>query len=730
MFSSFPPPRNSSTATRWSGQPNPNKAQLLYRPPSSSPSTASASLSSSSASRPQTAVPRPQSGGGHKSAFLSYSNASPRWSAAPTEPAEKRREGEDIPVPFCLLDSIQSHQRAAAQSSRHGRPTSSNRPRRAATPDFADDGDSDVASSSSPLSKRDSERLSHQRQQSRESHLRDSEERKEPETSLSSSSSPLRSSVSSPLSIQRSIHLLHASPLLAHYLPLLTDIDSHWSRLISHQAPHRRSEADAMQRLRSEETGIRDGLLAFLRVSCEYRRRDLHDDAGRWVGQGEEEEGEVGRGWLVEDEDQSGGLEVDWRGRYWQSERRREKEGWYRVEERQLQGLYERGVQLTTQLYDRRFSQLIQRAQDDAASRRRQPHSQSVTPHSSSAGFSPPPPLLSPFSLCVLSADAESTRLHREIHEVLTALQEAGGSESSAETRESNDPPLSSLLPPGHPSLSLHARSLHAQLSSLSSSLSSHFQQVASVVDRCQALTSSSSTLDDLMRQMNEEDRQRRDEVQGLTEQLRLQREEAASREEDWSARLAAERLQRLRGEEEAKRVEAQLADLRDSLRQIEAEYKADRQRRLDRADAASQCDAAAYVATLGDAGRGGGSHTSGPAAVSLSALQLRLPLPQEEKVSPRSRSPRSQTPLSARSLSVAAALAAADRGGGGAKGAKSLPPQRSSKDAERLLTRGKAGAARSPPSSAVQPEEPLSARQEGEGEGQRTKPWDGIPDV
>jgi hypothetical protein len=246
-----------------------------------------------------------------------------------------------------------------------------------------------------------------------------------------------------------------------------------------------------------------------------------------------------------------------------------------------------------------------------------------------------------------------------------------------------------------------------------------------------------------MMLAMNDEERQRRDEIHHLTEQQRLHREAATAREDELNAQLTAERLQTWREREEVKRMESQLADLRDSLQRIEGQYKADRQRHLNKVDAAVQSEASLVDSLLLDAVRrlgageeGGGrvpaasnaptSADSSPHAESASHprvhLRLSLPQPQEERQSPRS--PRAVTPLSARSLSVAAALAAADRGGGGAKRAKAASSQKGAKEAERPGSRGKGAASRAATSSQSVD---LSHVQR---EGETAKAWDGIPDI
>ena len=292
-----------------------------------------------------------------------------------------------------------------------------------------------------------------------------------------------------------------------------------------------------------------------------------------------------------------------------------------------------------------------------------------------------------------------------------------------------------------------YAQTLHSQLSTLASTLSSQYQRVASVIDRCQALTASSSTLDDLMRSMNDEERQRRDDIHRLTDDLRLQREAAATREENLLSQLSAERLATWREAEAVKRMESQVADLRDSLHRIEGQYKADRQRHIGKVDAGVQSDISLVDHLRIDAARrragvdtlGGGlaaaagsnspsSAESSPNGESAShpRMQLRLMLPQapEEKLSPRS--PRTAGPLSARSLSVAAALAAADRGGGGAKKGKAGSPQKEAKEAERPGSRGKAVASRAGTSSSSQSADLPPPQRDGEA----VKPWDGIPDI
>ena len=298
-------------------------------------------------------------------------------------------------MPFCLLDSIQRHQQRGSRSARRNRPGSAQGKRLDSPPQDMEEAWSTRSTSSSsspslysssasaviPVSPRDAQRQ-------RQRHRQESEERKEPEDDEGgeeegsaaaefTSQSPLGRSPS-PLPIQRAIHLLHASPLLARFLPQLSTIDSHWSALIAHQATHRREEAERMRRLRSDETAVRDALLAFLRVSMEYRRIDVHDHDGRVQRDGDrrEEDGEVGLDWLVGDDDQSDGLAVDWNGRYWQCERRREKEAWLRREERTMQALYERGVRQLTALYERQFRQLIAAAFDPKANTRSQRRSQ------------------------------------------------------------------------------------------------------------------------------------------------------------------------------------------------------------------------------------------------------------------------------------------------------------------------------------------------------------------
>ena len=328
-------------------------------------------------------------------------------------------------VPFCLLDSIHSHQQAArspqrsrphtAQRTRPALPSTDNSPVEPSPHSTLSHAPTSSASTStSPFlspttSHRQSRRESELSHLEREIRLQQLEERKEADEPClpSANVSPLRRSPPS-VAVQRSIHLLHASPLLAQYLPQLSSIDSRWSSLLSHQTAHRRTEAQAMSRLRVEERQVRDGLLAFLRVSMEYRRVDVHDEDGRVVGEGSGEEVEeggevdgegegVGRGWLVLDDDQSGSLDVDWNGRYWRSERRREKEAWHRREERLLHALYERGVQAATRLYERRFSQLHDFAKGSQLSGKSRPHTPRLlqSPSTYCPPLTPPPAVLS-----------------------------------------------------------------------------------------------------------------------------------------------------------------------------------------------------------------------------------------------------------------------------------------------------------------------------------------------
>ena len=634
-------------------------------------------------------------------------------------------------MPFCLLDSIHSHQQAVGRSqrSRPGTAQGKRRPTafadsepmdRSPSPHFTPSPHStrsiapstSATASASPFlspspSHRPTQRQSEQRQLQRELKLHDREERKEPEASPASVDvSPLRHSPP-PLPLQRSIHLLRASPLLAHYLPLLSSIDTRWTSLISHQSPHHRTEAHAMARLRAEERQVRDGLLAFLRVAMEYRRVDVHDEDGRVVGEGEEEgeaeggEG-VGKGWLVLDDDQSGSLDVDWNGRYWRSERRREKEAWYRREERQLQGLHERGLQVLTELYGRRFAQL----QDFAHSAQLSGQSQTLHPRSPSLGAPmpstqpPSPPMCSP-----LADDAQCLQLQTKLHEVLTALQssvDASSSSSPTVDGSSHAHPVS-LLPPPHPSLSSHSLRLHSQLSELSSLLSSHYLRVLSIIEHAHSLTSSSSTLDTMITHMHQEDRDRREEIDQLREEMRVQREEAEKREEEWREKLRQQQLDTWKEREEVHRVQRQMAELHDSLQRIEANRKAEGERQPVMVDAEAQGD--------GGAGplrrehwewRAGNSEWRNAGEGEEGKPRLALQLGGSASSSPRPTSPSPRPLLSARSLSRAAALVAADRGGVSARGKPLAAPSKTQKQAER----------------------------ESDSEATKARKWDGVPFV
>ena len=293
-----------------------------------------------------------------------------------------------------------------------------------------------------------------------------------------------------------------------------------------------------------------------------------------------------------------------------------------------------------------------------------------------------------------------SLQLQTELHEVLTALSPSLSTSTSA-----------SLLPPPHPSLSQHRLRLHSQLSSLSSLLSSHYQRVFSVIEHAHSLTSSSSTLDAMLSAMQQEERERRDEVDDLREQLRAQKEEASRREEEWKSKLRVEQLETWKEREEVHRAQRQMAVLHDALQRIEATRKAEEERKPLLVDAEAQGDGGAgplrrehWEPQPGNSEwrRAGRVEEEGKPRL---ALQLGG---SEAALSPKALSPTSRPPMSARSLlSAAAALAAADRGGlGSANGGKPLAASKTQREAE------KAGGG------------------EAEPEGPRAKKWDGVPFV
>ena len=312
--------------------------------------------------------------------------------------------------------------------------------------------------------------------------------------------------------------------------------------------------------------------------------------------------------------------------------------------------------------------------------------------------------------------DVACERLQSEVVDVLTALEvPTAPTPSYPSVNEGGalpDVQPSSLLPPSHPNLQSYAQSLHAQLSSLSALLSTHFLRVSSLIEECHSLKSSSGTMEAMMAAMNEEERERREEIQQLQQQVRQQREEAVKKEEEWTSQVSAERLLTLKEREEVKRLEVQTMDLRDALRRMEGEREAERQRMRSRVDAESQCDGEGLGSSREGKGKGGSpSKDSDSPFRSPMRLHLRLPFSSDGSVSPH-------TPSSSVTLSVAAALAAADRGAG-AKAAKG---------SQGALVRGKATPRSRAATHSPSPPSHSKGLRETE-EVKRVKQWDGVPD-
>ena len=566
---------------------------ILHRP-----ATASASTSSSPPSRPQTAAPRLQRPVTAKSPFLSYNTAA----ASPST---------STVVPFSLLDSITAH-RASRERSHpsSSRPASAYGRREPRTPDYDllvldDEADGASAAVQSSQPQPPQWKLRERQRQDREDELVKYEERKEADdnrikpthstahptfTSAPAAASLTASTTTSSASrvpaniaalstytpqsfehastLQQSIQLLHAAPLLASFLPSLVSLDTAWSSLIGSHSLYRQSESRQMAALRDEELRIRDAMLTFMRVSMEYRRTDVHDAAdGRIQRRGDSHEAtanETGEdGWLVRDDGQRTTIDVDWNGRYWQSERCREKEAWYRAEERELQSLYEHGVQLVTQLYRRKFELLMRLAEQRSTTR----------------------------------IDAQTQQLNSQLHETLTALSiqsttAATPSSPSSQSASGSAP----LLPPRHPSLSAYAGRLYASLNDLSTLLSSHYQHVLQVVEHSHTLTSASASIDQLVRSLHDEERQRREQVEQLKQHSRHERDESKRREAEWEEKLRLERLEVYKEREQRLRVESQMAELKDTLARIQDKYEADWRRRHSMADKDTQYEVAEVV--------------------------------------------------------------------------------------------------------------------------------------
>ena len=235
-----------------------------------------------------------------------------------------------------------------------------------------------------------------------------------------------------------------------------------------------------MRRLREEEQRWREAMLLFMRVSVEYRRTELHLPDGRVAsGSGQTTAVRAGGGrgggrrgvgseaatrrWLIGDDDQRDSMAVDWSGRYWQSERMREKEAWYRLEERQAQSSFQHGLGLLTQLYDRSFQQLLLFADDTKAHGKSQRQRNEQLRAAAACDLSQrcPSVLTAASVLCVTRAgDEECQRLRFELQEVLTALSPAAASSAasaSSSPASSSEPSPSALLPPRHPSLTAYS---------------------------------------------------------------------------------------------------------------------------------------------------------------------------------------------------------------------------------------------------------------------------------
>ena len=292
-----------------------------------------------------------------------------------------------------------------------------------------------------------------------------------------------------------------------------------------------------------------------------------------------------------------------------------------------------------------------------------------------------------------------------EVHEVLTALQaSANASSTSPPADDSVDPAPSSLLPPTHPSLSSYSLRLHSQLSSLSSLLSSHFLRVLSLIERAHSLTTSHSTLDAMLTGMQREERERREEVDQLREELRVQGEAAAKREEEWRGRVQQAQLETWKEREEVHRAQRQVAELRDSLQRIEAQRRAEVERRPAVVEAEAQTDGGADPLRREHwEGRAGNLEwrNAGPGEEE-GKPRLALQLTASPSASPQPASPASRPLLSARSLSRAAALVAANRAGASARGRPAVATSKTQKQAER----------------------------DTESEASKARKWDGIPFV
>ena len=514
-------------------------------------------------------------------------------------------------MPFSLLDSINAHRASKGRStvsSSSTRPGSAYGRREKRVPEYdvlVLEDDADTASAAIEPTQRSHQtwKVRERQRHDREEELVKYEERKESDDSrtniIAHTSPPIPTSVSASTSasiagvatssanrvpasiaalstytpqsfehspaLQHSIQLLHAAPLLASFLPSLASLDTAWSSLIASHSLYRQSESRHMAALREEELRIRDATLTFMRVSMEYRRTETHDATdGRIVQQNDKSDASLSEGeqdaWLVRDDGQRTTIEVDWNGRYWQSERRREKEAWYRTEERELQSLYEHGVQLVTRLYRHKFEQLMRLAADQRVTAR---------------------------------VDPQTQQLNTQVHETLTALR-LQSTTTTTTTPSSASPSASgsALLPPRHPSLSAYAGRLYSSLHDLSTLLSSHYQQVVQVLEHSHTLTSASASIEQLVRSLHEEERERREEVEQLKQDKRQLRDEQKSREAEWEEKLRLERLEVWKEREQRHRVETQMAELQDTLSRIQVKYDANRKRRLDVADKETQCEA------------------------------------------------------------------------------------------------------------------------------------------
>ena len=572
---------------------NANSFHILHRPATTQ------STSSPAPSRPHSAAPRLQRPVTAKSPFLSYDTA-----ASPAT-------GSSTPVPFSLLDSINAHRSSSKGrrgSSSSTRPASAygKRERRSPRSDSLEvEEEADMDSATIEVTPPQQQwRLRERQRQHREEELVKYEEKKEaddshatrPQHAVTHLPAPLTAHASSSAiasvlaassanrippsvaalasytpqsfeqsaSLQHSIQLLHAAPLLASFLPSLASLDTAWSSLIASHSLYRQSESRQMAALREEELRIRDAMLTFMRVSMEYRRSEVHDAADGTIATSKDDgttplhESEED-GWLVRDDGQRASIDVDWNGRYWQSERRREKEAWYRAEERELQSMYERGVQLLTELYRHKFELLMRIAGDQRSTARSSPQVQ---------------------------------QLNTQLHETLTALR-LQFTNDSTQTATSELASGSTLLPPRHPALSAYAGRLHASLNELSALLLSHYQQVAQLVEHSHTLASASASIEQLVRSLHDEERERREEVEQLKRDKRQLREEQKRSEAEWEEKVQLERLEVCAEREGRLRVESEMAELRDTLARIQATYEADWQRRQSVADKDTQCEAA-----------------------------------------------------------------------------------------------------------------------------------------